>query len=427
MKRLSARLSALALLFMLPAAAFAQKEPPHTKETKDAEKFIGLALTRQDPAQKKQFLEQALPSLRTAIQKNPENARVWVLAGSVFSGLGDLAAADSAFDKAVELHPGYGEQVMVERHAAWETAFNTAVGLINAQQVDQGIVALENAERIFQDRPEAKFYLGVFYSQKQQLDKAEKALAESITAVEGPLRAKLQPAALEEWDRLATNAKIKLSNIMAMRGADLYDKQQFDSAATTFARARELSKFSRDHLFNQLQSAYARVLDLDKERADKKSAALDNEARTLYTSILALTEALRAYDPRNEDIFFFSSRAHKVLSELAPDAAAKARHMEALRTINTDYEKVDFLISDVQISEADTTATVSGNVYVKTMKPGATGSFTFELLGFDGSAIGSAPVNFTVPAGAATSKEPVKVPFNVTVPMKAPLAGWRYK
>jgi tetratricopeptide (TPR) repeat protein len=427
MKRPSARLSALVLLLMLPAAGFAQKEPPHTKETKSAEKFIGLALTRQDAAQKKQFLEQALPDLRTAMQKNPENARVWVLAGSVFAGLGNLAAADSAFDKAVELHPGYTEQVMVERHAAWETAFNEAVVLINAQKTDEGIVALENSERIFPERPEAKFYLGLFYSQKNELDKAEKALEGTIAAVNGPLRAKLQPAAVEEWDRMAVNARIKLSNIMALRGAEFYDKQQFDSAAATFARARDLSKASRDHLFNQLQSVYARVLDLDKERANTKSSSLDQEARTLYTNILTLTDELRTYDPRNEDIFFFSSRAHKVLSELNTDAAAKNRHLEALRTINAEYEKVTYLLSDVQIAEADTTATVTGNVYVKTMKPGTTGSFTFELLGFDGTSIGSAPVNFTVPASAANAKEPVKVAFNVTVPMKAPLAGWRYK
>jgi tetratricopeptide (TPR) repeat protein len=427
MKRLTTRLGALVLMLMLPAVAFAQKEPPHTKETKNAEKFIGLAMTRQDAAQRKQFLEQAMPPLREAMQKDPENARVWVLAGSVFAGLGDLVAADSAFDKAVALHPGYGEQVTVERHAAWEVAFNNAVGLINAQQTDQGIVALENAEAIFADRPEAKFYLGLFYSQKQQLDKAEKALEGAIAAVNGPLRAKLQPAAAEEWDRMATNAKIKLSNIMAMRGAELYDKQQFNEAAATFAKAREVSRSSRDHLFNQLQSAYARALDLDKERAEKKSAALDTEAKTLYTSILTLTNDLRQYDPRNEDIFFFSSRAHKVLSELAADAAAKNKHLESLRGINTEYEQMTFLVSDVQISEADTTATVNGNVYVKTLKPGATGTFTFELLGFDGGSIGSAPVNFTVPAGAAKPNEPVKVPFTVTVPMKAPLAGWRYK
>ena len=162
MKRLTARLSALVIMLMLPAAASAQKEPPHTKETKNAEKFIGLAMTRQDAAQRKQFLEQAMPSLREAMQKNPENARVWVLAGSVYAGLGDLVGADTAFDKAVQLHAGYADQVLVERHAAWETAFNNAVGLINAQQPDQGIVALESAEALFPDRPDAQCYLGLF-------------------------------------------------------------------------------------------------------------------------------------------------------------------------------------------------------------------------------------------------------------------------
>lgn len=427
MKRLAARLGALAILLVLPTGAFAQKEPPHTKETKNAEKFIGLAMTRQDAAQRKQFLEQALPSLREAMQKNPDNARVWVLAGSVFAGLGDLPAADSSFDKAVELHPGYAEQVAVERHAAWEAAFNNAVALINSQQTEQGIVALENAELIFADRPEAKFYLGLFYSQKQQLDKAQKALESAIATVQGPLRAKLQPAAVEEWDRLATNAKIKLSNVLALRGAELYDQQKFNEAAAVFAQAREVSKASRDHLFNQLQSIYARALDLDKERADKKSAAHDQEARTLYTNILTLTDALRGFDPRNEDIFFFSSRAHKVLSELTTEAAVKSRHLEALRTINSEYEQTPYLVSDIQISEADTTATVTGNVYIKTLKTGATGTFTFELLGFDGAPIGSAPVNFTVPAIPANSKDPVKVPFSITVPLKAALAGWRYK
>ncbi len=427
MKRLSARLSALVILLMLPSAALAQKEPPHTKETKNAEKFIGLALTRQDAAQKKQFLEQALPPLREAMQKNPENGRVWVLAGSVFAGLGDLAAADSAFDRAVQLHPGYAEQVVVERHAAWEGAFNTAVGHINAQQTDQGIAALESAELIFDDRPEGKYYLGLFYIQRQELDKAERALQSAIAAVQGPLRAKLQAPAAEDWDRLALNAKIKLSNVMALRGADLYDKQQFDSAATAFARARQMSTSSRDHLFNKLQSAYARVLELDKERADSKSAALDDRARTLYTTIQSLTDTLRTFDPRNEDIFFFSSRAQKVLGELTKDPAAKTRHMNTLRSINTEYEQITFLIGDVQIAEGDSTATVTGNVYNKLLKPGATGTLTFELLGFDGKPIGSAPINFTIPPAAPGSKDPAKVPFSVVVPMTGSLAGWRYK
>ena len=426
MKRLAARLVALVITVLLPSVAFAQKEPPHTKETKDAEKFIGLALTRQDPAQKKQYLEQALPPLREAMAKNPDNGRVWALAGSVLSGLGQYAAADSAFDKAVQLHTGYTEQIDNERHVAWETAFNEAVGLINEQKVDEGIAALELAELMYNHRPEAKYYLGVFYSQKNELAKAEQALQASIASVLGPLRAQLQPAGVVEWDRLAVNAKIKLAGIVAQRAAEQYEKKDFATAAATFAKARQMSPASRDHLYNQLQSVYADALDVDKQRAAKKSAELDNRARQLYTTLNTLTDSLRLVDPRNEDIFFFTSRAHKVLSDLT-DQAGKAKHMNALRDINAEYEKVPFLVSEVQIAESDTAATVKGQIVNKLLKPNATGTITFELVGFDGSVIGSAPINFTIPASAATAKEPVKVPFEVNIPMTAALAGWRYK
>jgi tetratricopeptide (TPR) repeat protein len=427
MNRLSARALALVALTLVPSAAFAQKEPPHTKETKTAERFIGLAMTRTDAAQRRQFLEQALPALQEARTKNPENGRVWFMLGSVQASMGNLPAADSAFDRAESMYAGYAEAIEAERHAAWEIAFNEAVGLINAQKADDGIVALEKAELIYSNRPEAKYYLGLFYMQKQQVADAERALVSAIASVNGPLRPRLQVAAVEEWDKLALNSKIRLSNLMAFRGGELYDKQQYDSAAVVFANARKLSPHSRDHLFNQLQSVYARALDLDKERAAAKSPALDARARELYTSVIELTDSLRIVDPRNEDIFFFSSRAHKVLSDLNSDAAMKTKHLNSLRTVNTEYEQLPFVVADVQIAEADTTATVSGVIRNKLLKPGATGTLTFELIGFDGKPIGSAPVTFTVPAAPAAGKEAPKIDFKAVVPMGAPLASWRYR
>jgi tetratricopeptide (TPR) repeat protein len=428
MKRPNARSLALVALLALPSVALAQKEPPHTKETKNAEKFIGLAMTRSDAAQKRQFLEQALPPLREAMQKNPDNARVWYMAGSVFAGIGNYPAADSAFDKAQELHPAYAETISQERHVAWETAFTDAVGLINAQKTDEGIVALENAELMFGDRPEAKYYLGLFYLQKEQVEKAERAFNAAIAAVNGPVRAKLQPAGVADWDKLALNARIRLSNLEAFRGAALYEKQQYDSAAAVFARARSMSPQSRDHLFNQLQSVYARVLELDKERAAAKNTSLNARTIQLYNHVIALTDTLRQVDPRNEDIYFFSSRAHKVLGDLVTDAAAKTRHMNALRAVNTEYEQLPFVVQDIQIAEADTAAIVSGFIRNKTLKAAGTGSLVFELIGFDGKPIGSAPITFTVPANAAAGvQDPQRIKFEVTVPTSAPIASWRYR
>lgn len=428
MNRLSARILALAALVLLPSAAQAQKEPPHTKETKAAERSIALAMTRTDAAQRRQFMEQALPPLQEAMQKDPDNARVWVMLGSVYAGTGNLAAADSAFRRAQELHPGYAQQIDTDRHTAWEVAFNDAVALINEQKTDEGIVALENAERIYAHRPEAKYYLGLFYMQKERVADAERAFAAAAEAVNGPLRARLPAAAAQDWDKIALNAKIRMSNLTAFRGGQLYDKRQYDSAAVMFVRARQLSPHSRDHIFNHLQSVYARALDIDKERANKKSAALDQRARELYTTVLSLTDTLRVMDPRNEDIFFFSSRAHKVMSDLNADATAKTKHANALRSINTEYEQLPFVVSDIQIVEADTMATVAGVVRNKLLKPGATGTLVFELIGFDGKPIGSAPITFTAPSTPVAANQPApKTEFKVLIPMPAPLASWRYR
>ncbi len=419
----SRRLALAAFVLLLPSAAWAQKEPGHTKETRNAEKFIGLAMTRQDAESKRQFLEQALPPLREAMQKNPDNGRVWLMAGNVFAGLGQFQAADSAFTRALELYPGYAEQVDNERHLAWESAFNTAIGLINQQKLDEGIVALETAEQLYQHRPEAKFYLGLLYSQKNDQDKAEKAFNGAIEAVNGPVRARLQPEAQQDWDRLAHHARIRLSNVTAMRAADLYDAGKYDEAAAMFVEARKANPHSRDHLFNQLQSVYARALDLDKEREGTKSSTLNEQAQAIYTKVIELTDSLRTVDPRNEDIYFFSSRAHKVLSEVAGDAAGKKSHMDALLKVNTEYEGLPFLVGDIQIAEGETEATVSGNVTRKKLQTGGTASFEFVLVGFDGQPLGAVPVSVTVPAGAAAD---AKIPFTVAVPTNAPVAGWRY-
>ena len=424
MTRQFARVFTLVALVLLPTAAHAQqKEPPHTKETKNAEKFIGLAMTRQDPGQKRAFYEQAITPLREGMAKDAGNARVWLLSGLVYAGLGQYPSADSAFDRAAELYPAYNEQIENERHNAWEDAFNNAVGLLNAQKKDEGIHALEEAELMYAHRPEAKYYLGLFAMEKQEIEKSERYLKSAIDAVKGPLRVKLQPAAVEEWDKLANAARVKLSTLLAFRGMDLYDKQQYDSAAVTFALARNLSKPSRDHLFNELQSRYALALQLDKQRAAKKDAALDKQANDIYTAIIALTDTLRGIDPRNEDIFFFSSRAYKVLSDISNDAAVKGKHIASLRAINTEYEQLPFLINDIQIAEGDTTAVVKGNITNKLLKAGATGTFTFELVGLQGEVIGSAPVNFTVPAEAKDAK----IAFEATIPLKDTLAGWRYR
>ena len=424
MIRSTARLLALFALLALPAAAQAQGEPPHTKETKAAEKSLGLALLQQDAKAKRPFLMQALEPLRVALQKNSENGRAWMMLGTVHAGLGDLAAADSAFDRAVQLHPGYAEQIDQERHVAWEGAYLQAVELINAQKPDEGMAALRRAEVIYDQRPEAKFYLGLFHLQREEVDQAAVSLNAALAAVDGPLVAKLSEPAKAEWVRMGRAARLKLANIESYRASKMYDRQQFDSAAATFRKARSINPISPDPLLSELHSVHARALDVDKERAKTKSPALNAQAQQLNASMLTLADTLKAFDPGNLDILFFSSRAHKVLSDLATDPAVKARHLDELRRINVEYEKTAFGVGEIRIAEEDSTATITTIVQNKSLKAGATGTLKFELLDYSGNVMGSAPATFTVPAtDAATAKIEVKA----VVPITGPVAGWRYR
>ena len=111
---------ALALLLLVPTVASAQRDSRYTRE---ASKHIGLAMTRSDEAQRKQMYETALTHLREGMERDGDNAKVWLLAGSVFAALGDMVEADRAFVKAVQMHPAYAEEIAGEREQAWIDAF----------------------------------------------------------------------------------------------------------------------------------------------------------------------------------------------------------------------------------------------------------------------------------------------------------------
>ena len=70
----------LAVLLLLPTAVSAQKDSKYTRE---ASKYMGLAMTRSDEAQRTQMYQQALTHLREGMQQDAGNAKVWLLAGTV--------------------------------------------------------------------------------------------------------------------------------------------------------------------------------------------------------------------------------------------------------------------------------------------------------------------------------------------------------
>ncbi len=127
MTRSAKLLLALALAAAaIPGAVRAQTpEPKDNKWTKDATKALTIASIKQTPAEKATLYQTALTSLKQAMAdaKEQNNAKVWLLAGQAYAGLGQLPQADSALKKAEGLYPGYKAEIEAAREQAWLNQF----------------------------------------------------------------------------------------------------------------------------------------------------------------------------------------------------------------------------------------------------------------------------------------------------------------
>jgi len=87
MNRLRWLLPALVFGALLPVNASAQKYKD-SKYTKDADKFIGLAMMRPDRDSRLEMYRQALAALEEGFVKEPDNAKIWFVAGQAHAGAG---------------------------------------------------------------------------------------------------------------------------------------------------------------------------------------------------------------------------------------------------------------------------------------------------------------------------------------------------
>ncbi|MGH7464950.1 MAG: tetratricopeptide repeat protein, partial [Longimicrobiales bacterium] len=236
----------LLVLLLVPAVASGQKD---TRQTREASKFIGLAMTRQEPAERADMYRQAMEHLRQGMTEDAENAKVWLLAGTALAALGEVQEADQAFKRAEQLNPEYAEEIAAERESAWVQAFNEGIQLMDQQQYAEAIRVMESAQTIYALRPEALMNLGALYANAGEPQKAEQALLQAIEATKGPVFAELEPEQQAEWVRFRTLATANIAQIQAQQGIESFQAEQFDSAAVRFLRAAEANSQARDYWF----------------------------------------------------------------------------------------------------------------------------------------------------------------------------------
>jgi tetratricopeptide (TPR) repeat protein len=411
---------ALLALLLVPAVALAQKD---TRETREASKFIGLAMTKQDAAERTGMYQQAMEHLRKGIAEDAENAKVWLLAGTALAALGQMQEADEAFDRAIQLHPDYADQIAGERESAWVESFNSGIQLMDAQNYAEAIRAMEGAQTIYPERPEALMNLGALYANAGDNAKAAQALRDAVAVINGPMFATLDAAQQAEWVRFRSMATSNIAQILAQAGIDHFQAERFDSAAVAFLGAAETNPQARDYWFNYGQALWAQATPLEDSLA---AASAADSARILtglgevYGKIQQAAQKAREFDPNNETLYLMEARTHRMGAEFARGPQREAGQAAALRLLEA-HDKLTVLLDEVTVvADADSTATIAGSLKNAKATAGASITLQFTLLGLDGSVVGRQDITVTAPEADQT------IPFEAKAPITGEVAGWKY-
>jgi Flp pilus assembly protein TadD len=419
MTRLGRVSLALVLLLLLPMAAEAQRDNRYTRE---ATKFIGLAMTRQDADQRADMYRQAMAQLREGMQQEPSNARVWLLSGQVLAALGDMDEADQAFTRAVELHPEYAEEVAGEREAAWMEAFNAGIELMNAGDYPAAIARMEGAQLIYNQRPEALMNLGALYANRGENEKAAQAFRDAVVAIEGPLAAQLDDDTRESWQRYREMAQVNVAQLAAAEGVAAFEARDYEAASRHFREAAEVNPHSRDYLYNQVQSLWAMAGELEDvvEAAGPEAAAAKTRLLELYPQIEQLAVQAREADPNSELLYLIQARSVRMRGEMGGTDASKDAGQQGALQLLQQHDLLTVVLDDLAVMMDGEEVVVSGELKNRKHEAGTPVQVEFTLLGIDGRVIGQEVITVTAPAVEETTE------FRASMSLSGELAGWRY-
>ena len=408
------------------------QEPAKPKELKTVDVFIASAMTTQDTAEKRSRLERALNPLQDVLAKYPTNAAVWLEAGEVWAQLHNYAAADSALKKAGSMYAGYADEIAQERLRAWSEAFNNGVAFMDAAANDttaltRALVQLNNAELMYAGRPESKLNIAAIYLSRADLPNAEKWFRAAIQSTEGPDFAKLKPEEQAQWKRYAETSRIALANVIAQRGIDAFNSDNFTVAIQSFQNALAMNPQSRDHAYNLAESIFAQARKLEQMRDSLTSAkklaeanALAPQIDTLYTNLEPIVTAVREKDPNNTDTYRMLMGSYRFRGAMTKDVARKAAMDKQVNALVAGYGALDFEITQMSVPTSSGDGVIHGTLANIKLPAGTPIKLHFTLLAYDGSVAGEADA--TVNAGAP------KAGVNFDVPVKATrdVASWKY-
>lgn len=432
------------------ATMLAQGERPRQDDdTRAAQNALEQAVGAEAEAQAETLFLQALTSARAAIAADSTNPLAWRLAGEAAIGAGDFTQADQYLDRAEQLRPIYALETEGIREQAWLDLYQQAAPLVNQGDYEGAAEIFEDANSIYDQRPEVMITLGQIYAQLGEYDRSIENLERAEAIITSDKIEEMDTATARSWREQGADIPLTKATVLAQGGrfeeavvmfrelvaqdpgnvtlsrnlaailiqmgnneeafqvyddllnrpnltsADLYNigvgfyqGSDYERAATAFGKAAEASPRDRDAI-----EMWARSLQID----------------SAYADVPPVAERWIELDPYNQN-------AYLILAQAVNQTGDGARASDLVRQI----EALEISVNDLQLMQTATGVAVTGSVTNKTLQPGTNVTFNFTFYDTRGNEVGTA--SETVSVGTTDSA----ASFEVDVPNMELVAGYGY-
>ena len=380
----------------------------------------------------------ALERVLLGIDSQPENPIHYFLAGLAHARRAQYSEADAMFTEAERIYPAYELDTAPVREAVWIELFNAGIVTYNEGDLEGTIEVWEQAEMMWDLRPDASLNLGILFNNEARWDDAIGAYQRAVAGLERrpvtrvlpqeelqareDLRirneerltqlllfvdrfAEAEPLLRRHLERDPTSIQVRgdLATTLHGLGRDteaaaiytgllsetgletrdlfnvgiaLYRTNDFIAAAEAFERLTRLQPNSRDAWFNYTNSLFA---------------------AELWESLATVGDRLTEVDPLGENAGLIAARAHLELGDEQSAAAGLDR-----------TESAPVHVEGLQLRASGPDTSLQGRVVGNAAEPGTSVHLRFTFYGADG-ALGTEP--FTVSAPPRGVRESFEISF----------------
>lgn len=427
---------------ILAAGASEGEAPRETDNTEAAEQALEAATEAEedgDAQQAQMHYQQALSAAEAAVAEDATNPLAHRLAGMAAMGLGEYEAAGGHFDRAVELRPIYEFQLVEAREGEWIELYQAANPYIQSGEYETAVEYFEDADAIYQGRPEVMITLGQLYAQLRQHDEAVDAIDRALAFQDSEYMAAVDSATAASWQE-------QMEGLSLLKGQVLADAGRFEEAAVIYedlaaedpanvelkrGLAAILMELGRQDEAFAVYDELIAMPGLDPstlfsigvgfyqgedygKAAEAFSAAAersvnDRDALEMWTRSLQLDSAYADVPPvadRWIELDPNSRNAWTILAQAANQTGDQETTQEAIRTV----EALEVSVRDLQMSRyGNGGASVTGSLVNQTLDPGSSVTMRFTFYDEGGAPLGTVTETFNV--GEADMAEVIQVEF----------------